>query len=1012
MRLFSGNTWCILSIETEENRKEKLSMKENQCPWEKEVQELGREIFEAMGEEKPSIFTKDYWGGKIIHWCMENPVFKAQMFRLIDVLPSIKSSKQVAQHLKEYLFAQGVEVPQVLQKTISSILSNPLTAPIAAQQMRKNIEDLANHFIVGPTPQEAIPKLKLLWSRGIFFTVDLLGEASVSEKEAEEYLRRYLEVMDILAREIDQWPTTQPEREREFPRLSISIKLSSLYSRLDPVNFDGSISRLKERLRPIFRKVSEVGGFVNLDMESFALCELTNSTFMSLLDEDEFSSSPRAGIVIQTYLKNYKENLERLIHWARSRDRQITLRLVKGAYWDYERVLAMTNNWPLPVFTQKGDTDAAFEKATRYCLENYPLIRTAIATHNIRSIAHGLVSAQKMGLRKEALEIQMLYGMAEPVKKVLVEMGYPLTEYCPIGDLVPGMAYLIRRLLENTSNESFLRKSFVRGLSVEELMAHPEAKCETKKEAVESPRGMGDYRREPPLNFAVAIQRESFARSLVEVAKRSSRIYPLFVDGKEIKTGRKLASFDPAKPNQEVGYTYLATLDEVRRALESATRAFPQWRETPVEDRVRLVLRLGEILRSRRLELAALQVYEVSKNWKEADADVCEAIDFCEYYAREMMRLGRVRELDPVPGETNQYVYQAKGPVLVVAPWNFPLAISCGMVVAALVTGNTVIYKPSSLSPATGGELARAIREAGFPKGTFHFLPCFGNEAATWLVEDPRVALIAFTGSKEVGLEILLRAASLRPGQENVKRVIAEMGGKNAIIVDADADLDSAVVGVMESAFGFQGQKCSACSRAIVVEDQYHRFVERLVEATKGLKVGHPSDPSVDMGALIDPSAKKKVEEYIELGMKEAQLLFKGECSKEGYFVGPTIFGSVPPESRLGQEEIFGPVLSVMKADDIEHALEIANSTPYALTGGIYSRSPSNIEKAKREMRVGNLYINRKITGAIVGRQPFGGFKMSGMGSKTGGPDYLLQFMEPRTITENTLRKGFVPELG
>ena len=983
-------------------------MAKYECPWEREVQELGRKIFDAVGEEKPSVFRKDYWSGKVIDWCMENQAFKTQMFRLIDVLPSLKSSRQVAQHLREYLSASAVEVPQVLQWAISSMAANPLTAPIVAQQIRKNVEDLAREFIVGETPRDAISKLRLLWSQGFFFTVDLLGEAAVSEKEAEEYVRRYMEVLEILAAETTQWPPTHPEKEREFPRLSISLKLSSLYSKMDPVNFEGSISKLKERLRPIFRRASELGGFVNIDMENFSLRELTTSTFMNLLEEDEFRFSPGAGIVVQTYLKDYKDHLDRLITWASELKRPITLRLVKGAYWDYEKVVAMTNNWPLPVFTQKGQTDAAFEQATRTCLEHYPLIRTAIATHNIRSIAHGLVCAEKMGLRKEAVDIQMLYGMAEPIKRALVQMGYRVTEYCPIGDLVPGMAYLVRRLLENTSNESFLRKSFAEGLSAEELMAPPQAMEESQAEPVASDR----YRREPPINFAIATQRESFARSVISAAKSLGRIHPIFVDGKKVRTNRKIASLNPARPHEKVGYTFLATLHEAERALESAARTFPKWRDTPVPERVRLVLRLGEILRSKRMELAALEVHEVSKTWREADADVCEAIDFCEYYAREMMRIGGIRELDPIPGETNQYLYQARGPVLVIAPWNFPLAISCGMIVAALVTGNTVIYKPSSLSPITGAALTDAIREAGFPNGSFHFLPCSGNEAASWLVEDPRIALIAFTGSKEVGLEILLRAASVKPGQENLKRVIAEMGGKNAIIVDGDADLDSAVVGVVESAFGFQGQKCSACSRVIVLEDQYDRFVERLIEATRGIKVGDPSDPSVDMGALIDASAKDKVEEYIKLGMEEAQLLFKGECPKEGYFVAPTIFGSVSPGSRLGQEEIFGPVLSVMKAEDMDHALEIANSTPYALTGGLYSRSPANIQKVKREMRVGNLYINRKITGAIVGRQPFGGFKMSGVGSKAGGPDYLLQFLEPKTVTENTLRRGFAPEPG
>jgi RHH-type proline utilization regulon transcriptional repressor/proline dehydrogenase/delta 1-pyrroline-5-carboxylate dehydrogenase len=401
----------------------------------------------------------------------------------------------------------------------------------------------------------------------------------------------------------------------------------------------------------------------------------------------------------------------------------------------------------------------------------------------------------------------------------------------------------------------------------------------------------------------------------------------------------------------------------------------------------------------------------VSKTWREADADVCEAIDFCEYYAREMIRLSHPVHMDPLPGESNVYSYQPRGVALVVAPWNFPLAISAGMSMAALVAGNSVIYKPSSLSVMIGAELARAVQEAGVPKGVFQYLPCSGSDAGTWLIENPEIDLIAFTGSREVGFEIFQKASFVGAGQSSVKKVVAELGGKNAIIVDADADLDAAIAGVVQSAFGFQGQKCSACSRVIVLDEAYDRFKGRIVEATRSLKVGDPADPATQVGALIDEQAQKKAQDYIEIGKSEGRLLFQAEVPNEGYFVGPTIFENIQPQHRLAQEEIFGPVLALMRVKNLDEALEVANGTAFGLTGGFYSRSPANIERVKREFQVGNLYINRKITAAIVGRQPFGGFKMSGIGSKAGGPDYLVQFMEPRTVTENTLRRGFAPEI-
>lgn len=986
-------------------------MRRHDSPWEEEVRELGRVIFLKMGQEKPSLFRKDYWIGRMLEWCMEHPSFKVQMFRLVDVLPALRSSKQVGQHLKEYLIQPGVDLPPMLQWLVTSLASNPVTAPLAAQQTRRNVEEIAKRFIVGSTPSEALGLLHHSWSRGIAFTLDLLGEVAVSEQEALEYQRRYLELFQVLGPQIADWPALDLQRETHFPRLSVSLKLSSLFSQMDPVDFEGSVAALKERLRPIFRKAREHGAFVNIDMEQFAFVELTLATFKSLLEEEEFQKAPAAGIVIQTYLQSYRQQLQELIQWARERSRPITIRLVKGAYWDYEQVVARWNGWPVPVFLQKGQTDSAFEEASRICLEAYPLVKTALASHNVRSIAHGMVAAKHLGLQKHAVEIQMLYGMAEPVKKAILELGLPLCEYCPIGELLPGMAYLVRRLLENTSNESFLRKSFAEGVSQEELLSAPKTLEEPTPQPTSESLGPGPYRPEPPRDFGKAPFREDFAQAIVKVRRELGETYPLLVDGRKLTTSRELLSVNPARPSQVVGRTCLATREEAEKAVAAAYKAVQSWRETPAPERARLVMRVAEILRSRRDELAALQVYEVSKTWREADADVCEAIDFCEYYAREMLRLAKPQRMDPMAGESNDYFYEPRGVALVIAPWNFPLAISTGMSMAALVTGNPVIYKPSSLSPITGAALAEAVRVAGFPKGVFHYLPCTGSETAAWLVEHPKVSLIAFTGSKEVGLEIIQRAAAVKPGQEMLKRLVVEMGGKNAIIVDGDADLDAAVLGVVQSAFGFQGQKCSACSRVIVLQEQYQRFVQRLVEAARSIVVGDPVHPGVRMGAVIDPGAMNRILDQIELGREEGELLFQGEAPQEGYFVGPTILARIPPQHKLAQEEIFGPVLCVMQAEDLDQALEMANGTPYALTGGFYSRNPGSIERVKREFRVGNLYINRKITGAVVGRQPFGGFKMSGIGSKAGGPDYLLQFMEPRTVTENTLRRGFAPEL-
>jgi RHH-type proline utilization regulon transcriptional repressor/proline dehydrogenase/delta 1-pyrroline-5-carboxylate dehydrogenase len=413
-------------------------------------------------------------------------------------------------------------------------------------------------------------------------------------------------------------------------------------------------------------------------------------------------------------------------------------------------------------------------------------------------------------------------------------------------------------------------------------------------------------------------------------------------------------------------------------------------------------------MRRRRDELAAWEIFETGKSWSEADADVAEAIDFCEFYAREMIRLGRPRRLGHEPGEVNHLAYAPRGVAAVIAPWNFPLAIPAGMVTAALVTGNAVLFKPSERAPIMGMLLAGILAESGLPDGVLQCLPG-GPETGQALVAHPDIQLVAFTGSKDVGLRILAGTAQMASRQRAVTRVIAEMGGKNAIIVDATADLDEAVSGVVASFTGYQGQKCSACSRAIVHEAVHDLFLDRLAAAVASLSIGPPEHPGNRVGPVIDERARDTIRRYIEIGTREGRLVMERQTEGPGWYVGPAVFAGIRPEHRLAQEEIFGPVLAVMKARDFDEALRLANSTSYALTGGVYSRSPVNLQKARERFEVGNLYINRSITGALVGRQPFGGYRLSGVGSKAGGEDYLAQFMVARVISENTLRRGFAP---
>ena len=468
-------------------------------------------------------------------------------------------------------------------------------------------------------------------------------------------------------------------------------------------------------------------------------------------------------------------------------------------------------------------------------------------------------------------------------------------------------------------------------------------------------------------------------------------------------------SVNPADPSQVVGKVCQAGTRDIEDAIQVAQTAFLTWRDVPARKRAIYLVKAAAVLRRRIYEICAWQILEEGKQWRQAYNDVAEAIDFLDYYARQMIQLNEPQYLGHAPGEVNEYFYQPKGVAAVISPWNFPLAIACGMCSAAIVTGNCVVFKPSNLAPVMGHILLQAFEEVGLPAGVFNFVPGRGSVMGDYLVDHPAVSLIAFTGSMEVGLRIIERAGKTQADQTNVKKIICEMGGKNAIVVDDDADLDEAVPAVLDSAFTFQGQKCSACSRVIVVDTVYDRFIARLLDAARSWQVGPAEDPGYQMGAVIDSSAQKTIKEYVELAKQEGQLLFSSDVPDTGYFVPITIVDGITPSHRIAQEEVFGPVLSVMRASSFDQALEWANSTRFALTGAVFSRSPEHLNQARQSYRVGNLYFNQGCTGALVERQPFGGFKMSGVGTKAGGPDYLLHFMDPRTVTENTMRRGFAP---
>jgi RHH-type proline utilization regulon transcriptional repressor/proline dehydrogenase/delta 1-pyrroline-5-carboxylate dehydrogenase len=798
--------------------------------------------------------------------------------------------------------------------------------------------------------------------------------------------------------------------------VNIAVKPTALFCLANPQDFEGSVQAIFVRMERIFVKTMTLKGFLCIDMESYRHKEIILEVYRRL--RLKYRDYPHLGIVLQAYLKDNDKDLDELLAWARREQVQISIRLVKGAYWDYETVKAKQNDWEIPVWTIKAESDAAFERQSRRILENHDICHYACASHNIRSISAVMEMARELNVPEERYEFQVLYGMAEPVRKGIQKVAGRVRLYCPYGDMVPGMGYLVRRLLENTANESFLRQSFAEDAQIERLLEDPTVTAERERATrAAKPKkgrpGVGSlpaFENMTMVDFTRDDHRAAFPKAIAEVRTRLGKTYPLYINGKEMITGDTIPTVNPAKPSEVLGKICQAGIPEVEQAIAAAKAAFPAWRDTPPEKRAEYLLKAAGIARRRIFELSAWQILEIGKQWDQAYADVAEAIDFLEYYAREMIRLGKPQRVGHAPGELNHYFYEPKGLAAIIAPWNFPLAISMGMASAAIVAGNPVIFKPSAITGIIGHHLAEIFAEAGLPPGVFNFTPGRGSVMGDFLVDHPDISLIAFTGSMEVGLRIVERAAKVYPGQPNVKKIISEMGGKNAVIIDDDADLDEAVPHVLYSAFGFQGQKCSACSRLIVLDAVYDRFMERLLAMAQATKVGPSEDPANYMGAVADDKALKSILEYIEIGSREGKVLYMSPIPQgEGYWAPMTIIGDIRPENRLAQEEVFGPVLAVMRAKDFDQAIEWANSTQFALTGGIFSRSPEHIARARRDFRVGNLYINRNNTGALVERQPFGGARMSGVGTKAGGPDYLLHFMDPRVVTENTMRRGFAP---
>ncbi|MCA9049688.1 MAG: proline dehydrogenase family protein, partial [Planctomycetaceae bacterium] len=745
---------------------------------ERRTQEIGEELFGRLNHRSPSVFHGRWWEDRLMNWAMQDEAVKVQMFRFVDVLPMLRDHTSIARHLDEYFEEVRSHLPWAARIGLDLSTHNNILSRALAYNARTNAARMARRFIAGENVVQVLQSVRQLRRSGCGFTLDLLGEAVVSDVEADRYQQAYLNLLDGMAEQVDHWTEVSivdNDDRGPMPRMNVSIKLSALDSQFASVDPVGTRNRVLHRLRPILRSAQRHHAHVHFDMEQYDYKNLTLDIFEHVLMEDEFREFRDAGIVIQTYLHDAEDDLKRLLSWTKTRGTPITVRLVKGAYWDYETIRAEYRNWPCPVYRNKWESDDCFERQCRFLMKNYQWLRPALAGHNLRSLAHGLAWAEEYQVPDRAFEIQMLYGMGDEQAQIFVERGHRVRVYTPFGELIPGMAYLVRRLLENTSNDSFLRQSFTEHLPPEKLLMKPSD--HKVPESTSDDSAASEFRNEPLTDFSIAANREAMLRALEDVRGEFGQTYPLVIDGKSSEGRASLSSRNPSNTAEIIGHVASASADQAVDAVDAARRAFSQWAATETANRCEYLEIIAAELRERRAELTAWICFEVGKPWIEADADVAEAIDFCMYYAREMRRLDAPHRCD-LKGEENSYFYRPRGVAVVIAPWNFPLAILCGMTAAAIVTGNTVVMKPAEQSSVVAAKFMQLIRNSGVPDGVVNFLPGIGEEIGPVLVASPDVDLICFTGSQEVGLEINRIAADTDDRQTGVRRVIAEMGGK------------------------------------------------------------------------------------------------------------------------------------------------------------------------------------------------------------------------------------------
>lgn len=891
-----------------------------------------------------------------------------RLMRFVDVLPVLDSPQEVRRHFREYFPNPSPAYPKSFNFCVQSAQSPALPDFLFAKATREAVRLMAKRFVAGVDTKKTLRRFTEMAENGRGVIADILGEAVVSDFEADRMLSKYLELIEALSNHAPflRASAVQGVRNRPFKTfnlkqgalIQIALKLSSLvpYAQWNAAAPEVTGEHAKKRLRILLDAIlgAEKKGIavsLAIDPEEFEYRDLTVRVFKEILSEERYRRMERVGIGLQTYLTDSLEIIRGLAQWSLERranggGHSVLIRLVKGAYWDFENLRSAQYGYPLPVYQNKNETDASMESAIDL-VSDHSELRLAVASHNIRTIAYAMAKAEEKNV---PFEIQMLYGMAEDLQDALVKEGVAVHVYSPVGDLIEGMAYLARRIIENSSQQSFLLQQSL-GRDPQALLADPAALPSTAKPSL--PKNSATFENEPLIDFSQEKNRIAVTNAL---------------------QGLSLTGISPVAPQS------------VASRVAAARAAQKAWQVISIQHRAELLRKTAQLMREHRSELTALILSEAAKPLREADADVAEAIDFLEFYASDALR---------IQNENPNSHFNAIGVAAIIAPWNFPLAILTGMASAALVAGNAVLLKPSHQTPRIAARFLDLCLKAGFPQNVVQLLA--GDKKIGEALVDAEPDLVAFTGSRDVGLSIYRRLAGAG------KRVIAEMGGKNALILDSDADPDQSIKTVLHSKFGYGGQKCSALDRVIFIGDarRYQRFCKRLVEAMACMPVGDAADFKNFYGPVIDEAAAARLRQLLsDKSPNDARFLYDGRTHPitdlNPRLMGPSLLEVSNPNSDWFQEEFFGPILTILRTDGRESAVALAHHSQFGLTGGVETRSPANERFFKEAFHaVGNLYLHRPQTGARVGRQPFGGTKLSGIGGfKAGGRDYLWQFWE------------------